>query len=273
MTVTAPTPASTPTAGWRKTIAEFGLLSKRSVLAIWRQPATWIPGLFFPLMLAAVYSAQFAKATDIPGFPEVDSFLTFLLPAGILQGCAFGANAGATELAVDIEGGFIDRLLSSPVNRVGILLSRLVGSMAFGAVQATFLGLVFLLFGANIEGGVLSFLSMVIIGAAISLAIGSLGVVIALRTGSKEVVQSTFPLIFVLLFVSSAFFPTQLMSGWYRTAAEANPFSWIIDASRRLTVEGFSFGDLGIAVGVCAVVTAVGFALSLRALRWRLANA
>lgn len=247
-------------------------LSKRSILGLWRQPANWIPGLFFPLMLTAVYASQFSKATSIPGFPEVDSFLDFMLAGAILQGCAFGANSGGTELAVDIESGFLDRLISSPVSRISVFVARLAGAMVFGACEAFVLTVIFLIFGASIAGGVLSFVSLLLIGACLSLAIGSLGVALALRTGSQEVVQSTFPVIFVMLFVSSAFFPTNLMSGLYQTLAESNPFTWIIDATRRLTLEGFSFADLGQAVGVCLVIAALGFMLSLRQLNWRLAQ-
>lgn len=91
-------------------------LSRRSIVAAIRQPANWIPGIFFPFLLAAVFSSQLSKAVDLPGFPfQGITFLDFILPAAILQGVSFGSINGGSELALDIENGFIDRLLSSPV--------------------------------------------------------------------------------------------------------------------------------------------------------------
>ena len=98
-------------------------LSRRSILGTFRQPQAWIPGFLFPLLMAAVYAAQFKRATQLPGFPEVDSFLQFLLPATVLQACIFGATNGASDLSVDIEQGFFERLLAPPVSRTSILAS------------------------------------------------------------------------------------------------------------------------------------------------------
>ena len=42
-------------------------------------------------------------------------------------------------------------------------------------------------------------------------AFGGLGAAIALYTGQASVVQGLFPLVFVILFLSSAFFPANLM--------------------------------------------------------------
>ena len=92
-------------------------LARRSVLAERRQLLNILPGLVFPLLLAAVYSRQFSRALAMPGFPEVDSFLDFILPACVVQAVSFGATAAGTELALDIENGFFDRLVASPVAR------------------------------------------------------------------------------------------------------------------------------------------------------------
>ncbi len=183
-------------------------LSRRSLLGTARQPAVWMPGLFFPLMMAAVYSAQFAKATSLPEFPFPDAtFLEFILPASILQGVSFGSISAASALALDIENGFLDRLLASPVRRTSILIGRLAGGMGFAVAQAVVLMLVFLVAGATVAGGFATALIVVVVAALLALGFGAFGATIALKTGSQEVVQSLFPLVFILIFVSSAFFP------------------------------------------------------------------
>ncbi len=229
--------------------------------------------MFFPLMLAAVYSAQFSKAVDLPAFPFDDiTFLEFILPAAVLQGVSFGSINGGSELALDIENGFMDRLLSSPVSRSAILIGRLAGAMAYAMVLALFLILVFLAMGAGIAGGVGAVVVILVTSALLALTLGSLAAALALKTGSQEVVQSVFPLVFVLIFVSSAFFPVNLMEGWYGDLAERNPITWIIDPNRRLTVVDFSWGDAGQAIGVSGALAVIGVGVAFFALKRRMAT-
>lgn len=269
-TRTAGDDTATDSVAWPAALVE---LSRRSIIGTARKPQNWLPGMFFPLMLAAVYSSQFAKAVDLPAFPFDDiTFLDFILPASILQGVAFGSIGGASDLAIDIENGFMDRLVSSPVARPVILLGRLAGSVAFAMTQAVFFLCIFLVFGAELRGGVASGLAIMVVSAGLALGLGGLGAAIALRTGSQEVVQSVFPLIFVMIFVSSAFFPVPLMEGWYGDLAAANPITWIIDPTRRLSVEGFAWSDVGQAVGLSAVLAAVGVVVAFGQLRRRVAQ-
>ena len=82
--------------------------------------------------------------------------------------------------------------------------------------------------------------------------------------------MATFPLIFVVLFVSSAFFPTATMKGWYKQLAVRNPITWIIDATRRLVIEGFSWADAGRALGISAAFAVAAISLAFVAQRRRL---
>lgn len=251
-------------------IEQAAILARRSVVNTWRQPAAWTPSIIFPLMMAAIYSAQFERVTELPQFPEVDSFLQFILPATILQGISFNAGEAGSALATDIETGFFDRLMASPVGRQSVLIGRLAGAAAFSALLAAVLMVIFVVFGAAPEGGLASALAIVVIAAALSLSIGGISVAVALWTGSPEATQAVFPLTFIAIFVSSAFFPTELMSGWYKTAAEANPFTFIINPTRRLAIDGFSFADLGQALFWIAVVGVFTLGLSYRAYLARL---
>lgn len=270
MALVPPRALGRPGARRPRSLSQAGVLSRRSIIGTFRQPQLWLPGLFFPLLMSAVYSSQFAQATNLPGFPAVDSYLDFLLPAAVLQGVAFAANVGATDLAVDIEGRFLDRLLVSPTWRPAILVSRLTGAAAVGVFQALFLVAVFLLFGADVNGGLPAIAVLVVVAMLLAVFVGGLGCALALRTGTQESVQGTFPLIFVSLFVSSAFFPTTLMSGWYRQVAEANPITWVVDPTRRLLIGGWDSPDAARAVGIPLVLVVLAVALASRQLARRL---
>lgn len=248
-------------------------LGRRSVSGTFRQPTVWFPGIFFPLMIAAVNSAALERTTNLPAFPEVESFLQFLLPATIVQGVLFGGIIAGSDMALDVQDGFFERLVASPVARTSILLGRLSGSAVLGAVQALLFIGVFSVFGAPIVGGIPAVLGLVVLSVLLAVAVGAWAAGLGLRTGSQEAVQNSFPLIFILMFISSAFFPTTLMTGWYQTVAEANPLSWLIDGARDLVISGFAWSALGRALAVAGGLAVLTMYFATRQLQRRLAVA
>ena len=220
---------------------------------------------------AAQSEPQAGAATALPGFPLVDSFFDFLLPASMIQGVMFGAVAGGSDIALDIEDGFFERLLAAPIWRPSILVGRLAGGAVLGAVQAVLFVSVFMVFGARIHSGVPGFLVLVLVAMVMAVAIGGVTAAVGVRTGSQETVQNSFPLIFILLFLSSAFFPTQLMTGWYQQLAEANPITWVIDATRHLVVIGWSWSEAAVALGTAGALAALSVSAAAWQLRKRLA--
>jgi ABC-2 type transport system permease protein len=252
-------------------VAQTIAMSRRSVLAMVRQPAVMVPSIVFPLFFAALGSSSFSRAIGIPGFPKVDSFLDFALAGAIVQGVLFGSITSATALATDIEDGFFDRLLATPTSRVGILVGRLAGAMAYGATQTLFFVLVLMPFGLSVESGPVGVVVMVIGGAITALAIGALMSAMAIKTGSSEAVQGSFPLLFILLFFSSTFFPRQTMHGTYRTIADANPVSYLAEGFRSLTIGPLGGTPVAQTLLIPTAITIVSLAIALKALRTRLA--
>ena len=252
------------------TAAQTWAMSKRSVLALWRQPSLVIPSLFFPLFFAALGTSSYSRATALPGFPQVDSYLDFALSGAIVQGVLFGSTVGATALATDIENGFFDRLLSSPSTRSGIIVGRMAGGMVYGCFQTLFFVAVLIPFGLSVKGGIGGVVGMAIGGTVLALAVGALMAAMAIATGSSEATQGAFPLLFIAMFFSSAFFPRQTMSGLYRRLADANPISYLVEGLRDLTIEGFTGAAVARAILIPAALSVATIALSLRTLSRRL---
>ncbi|MFZ8997364.1 MAG: ABC transporter permease [Ilumatobacteraceae bacterium] len=252
-------------------IAQTAAMSRRSILAIVRQPSIVVPSLIFPLFFVALGTASFGQAIDIPGFPEVDSFLDFALAGAIVQGILFGSTVSATALATDIENGFFDRLLAAPSSRTGILVGRLGGAMVFGGAQTALFIALLLPFGLSVKSGPVGVIVMLIGGVLVALAIGGLMAALAIKTGSSEAVQGSFPLVFVLLFFSSTFFPRETMEGFYRVIADVNPLSFLAEGFRTLTIESLTASAVAEVLLIPAVGAVATLALSLRTLRNRLA--
>lgn len=245
-------------------------LGRRSVRQTFRRPQLIAPLLIIPTLLLAVQSAGAGRAVDLPGFPPVESFFDFLLAGAMIQSALLAGNSGGIAMAIDIEMGFTDRLLAAPIPRFAIVAGRLAGTGAMGAVTAIWFLVLGLVFGARIEEGLAGALLMVVLVALAALAFGTLGAALALRSGSASVVQGTFPLVFVILFLSTAFFPADLLLEPAQTIARVNPLSFIVTAVRDPAISVFSGRELLEGIAGIALVGAVGLLLCSMALRRRL---
>mgnify|MGYP001352494241 CR=1 FL=1 len=260
--------------GRRQALDQARVLARRSVLGTLRQPSVWLPGLLFPMFIAAVNTSTMGKAVDfLPGFEGVDSLLAFLLPASITQSVLFGGLTAGSDTATDIQTGFFDRLLASPVARSSILVGRLMGASVTGALQAVTFIVVYGAFGVRVAGGVPGMVALIVFAMVLALVIGGFAAMLALRTGSAEAVQNVFPVTFIGLFISSAFFPTQAMTGIYRSIADRNPITWMIDGMRVQVIDGFDAAEALRSVVIAAGLAALAIYGANRALRSRLRRA
>jgi ABC-2 type transport system permease protein len=248
------------------------LLARRSVVRTVRQPANVIAPLLFPMLLLAVNSGGLKAETNLPGFPT-DSFVAFALAVPFIQGALFATMNAGTDLARDIQTGFLNRLSLTPMRGVALLAGQLGGVVTMGIVQAVVYLSVGLAVGVRLESGALGALVLFAFAVLVSLGFGALGAFAALRTGSGEAVQSLFPAFFVFLFLSSMNMPRNLIEAtWFRDVATANPVSYLLEAVRSLIITGWDGQALALGFGIAAAIAVVGLALSSWALRERMAR-
>jgi len=150
------------------------------------------------------------------------------------------------------------------------VLGRLAGTAALGVVSALWFIALGLIFGASISEGVAGAVGIVILVSLTAVAFGGIGAAIALRTGSASVVQGLFPLVFVVLFLSSAFFPANLILEPAGTVAEYNPLSFITEGVRELVISTLTAEAFWKAAASIAGIAALSLGLSNLALRRRL---
>jgi ABC-2 type transport system permease protein len=179
-------------------------------------------------------------------------------------------NAG-TDLARDIQSGFLNRLSLTPMRGAALIVGQLAGVVAMGFAQACFYITVGLIAGVEIASGVAGVLTILALATLIAFAFGALGTFFALRTGSGEAVQGLFPLLFVGLFLSSMNLPRNLIeTDWFRIVATFNPISYLIEGVRSLIITGWDAEALLLGFGFAAIIAAVSLAASVWALGERL---
>ena len=248
------------------------LLARRSVVHTARQPAAIVFPLLFPMLLLAVNSGGLKAETHLPGFPT-KSFVAFALAVPFIQGALFATMNAGTDLARDVETGFLSRLSLTPLRGAALLAGQLGGVVALGVIQASFYILVGLVVGVRPAAGVGGVAVLLVFAAMIALAFGSIGAWAALRTGSPEAVQSLFPVFFVFLFISSMNIPRNLIgTTWFRYAATANPVSYLLECVRSLIITGWNGEALLLGFAIVSVVALAGLSLAAYTLPRRLAR-
>jgi len=251
-------------------VTQAGALAMRSIARTARQPASAIPPLIFPVALMAVNAAGLRSSTQLPGFPT-GSFLAFALAVPFIQGALFSTMNAGTDLARDIQTGFLSRLSLTPMRGSALLAGQLAGIVVLGLVQAVFYVIVGFVVGVDFEAGALGIGVLLVFAALVSLGFGALGSFMALRTGSGESIQGLFPLLFVFLFISSMNAPRNLIAvDWFRYAATLNPVSYLIECVRSLIITGWDAEALALGFGVAAAIAAGSLVLASRGLKTRL---
>jgi len=256
----------------RTTADQVLLLARRSVVHTARQPAAIVFPLLFPMLLLAVNSGGLKAETHLPGFPT-KSFVAFALAVPFIQGALFATMNAGTDLARDVETGFLSRLSLTPLRGAALLAGQLGGVVTLGVIQAAFYILVGLVVGVRPAAGVGGVAVLLVFAAMIALAFGSIGAWAALRTGSPEAVQSLFPVFFVFLFISSMNIPRNLIATtWFRYAATANPVSYLLECVRSLIINGWNGEALLLGFAIVSVVALAGLSLAAYTLPRRLAR-
>jgi len=248
-------------------------LARRALVNAFRKPQFLAPLVVFPSLFLAINVGGLGATRSLEGFPQVDGFLDYQLSAAILQSLLLGGVSAGIAVALDIEGGFFDRLAASPTPRVALVLGRVLAASVIAAVQVVYFLILGLAFGATIQGGVLGVLCVLLVGVVAGTGFGALGVLIALRARSASTVQGIFPLVFVVLFISSAFFPLELLSSPADVIARYNPLSFIADAIRQPIAFSNSLWPVLEGLLAATVLTGASIGLSLLALRGRLRDA
>ncbi len=248
-------------------------LARRALVNSLRRPQFLAPLVIFPTLFLAINVGGLGATRALQGFPSVDGFLDYQLAAAILQSLLLGGVSAGIATALDIEGGFFDRLVASPTPRAALVLGRVLAASVIAAFQVLYFIVLGYAFGATVQGGVLGILCVLVIGIVAGTGFGAIGVLIALRSRSASTVQGIFPLVFVVLFISSAFFPLELLSSPADVVAQYNPLSFIAEGMREPIAFSNAAGPMleGLIAAATVAVAAIG--LSIMALRGKLRDA
>jgi len=197
-----------------------------------RQPSTFFPSLMMPVFLTISFAGAFSGIVLLAGFPA-EKAIDWFVPMTALQGAAFAGITTGMGTARDMENGFYDRFLLSPAPRMALLLGPLIASVLRAFIPLAILLLLALVGGANFRDGLLGVATLVIAGLGFALAAGAWAVGLALRFRTQQIVPLMQSGTFLLVFLSTAQMPLELLGGWLHAVARVNPMTYILELARQ----------------------------------------
>jgi ABC-2 type transport system permease protein len=249
---------------WRDLVTVAG----RAIRDIPREPESVIPAIIVPVFFFVVNigSLQDLAESQAPGF----DFKAFQLPVAIIFAVTGVSRAGT--LVTDIQTGYFDRLLATPVSRRALLLGMMVAD--FVLVIALSIPVVVLGYavGVRFTTGLLGIVVFLLIGGLWGLVFTGFPYSIALKTGSPAAVNSSFVLFFPFAFLTTAFVPQEALTGWLSTIATYNPVTYLLAALRSLISDGWAWRTLAEGLAAIALVGLLTQTLAFTALRGRVSR-
>jgi len=245
------------------------------------------PVIFFVLLAEVLGAVAGGALTQALGGDV--HYVTYLMPAIVVQSALASAAVSGIGLVDDMETGMFDKTLISPMGRGAMFVGKVLSEL----VRITGQTLVILVLGYGLLAsktgasvgeyvrtglpGLVGIVAVTVIFAGVFMAYSN---VVALVTRDREAtIMIANLLTFPLLFVSSAFVPLEVLPNWIRTVAVVNPVTYGVDAIRALVLgqdvltvfDVTAFGGLWNTL-VPAVAVLVVFTLVLGAAAVRLLN-
>jgi ABC-2 type transport system permease protein len=261
-----PASAAAPpnSASLRTTLAHTGFLTGRKLHALVRQPWVLAFSVVQPVVWLFLFGQLFRQVIQIPGFSYGGSYLAYLVP-GLIAMNAMSNNmwAGMTMIE-EIDRGTLNRFLASPASRIGIMNATVAEQAVSTAVQSLIIVGLGLAGGARYHGGVAGVAVTVAASILVGVVFGALSNVVGMLLRSREAIIGVYTFFMLpLMFLSSAFIPTQLMPGWMQAIASRNPLNWVVQIGRSALSAYPDWGAIGVRCGGLLVLAVACVAVSV----------
>ena len=245
---------------------DFSTIAHRAIRGVFREPEFFIPALITPVFFFVVQVGALQDFAE--GSGTVADFKAFQLPVAIIF--AVTGVSRASALVTDIQSGYFDRLLLTPIRRPMLLLGLMAAdfvSVILLTIPVLLLGLVL---GVTFETGVIGMLVFLLYGAMWGLAFAGFPYAIALKTGNPGAVNASFILFFPFAFLTTTFLPKEALTGWLSTVATYNPVTYVLAGLRSVVSEGWKVDLLLQGFAASIVLMVISFGLASLAMRGRI---
>jgi ABC transporter DrrB family efflux protein len=254
----APSPASAAVrrSPRRYAVADALTMTWRNLLTYVRLPQLLVFSTIQPVMFVLLFRYVFGNSIQLAD-PSI-SYVDYLMPGIFVQAAVFGAAGTGIALAEDLHKGLIERFRSLPMARSAVLAGRTIADATRNVFVLVLMTIVGVIVGFRIHGSVAAYLAALILVLMFAYSLSWVVATIGLRASNGEAAQAAiFPMLFPLVFASSAFVDTSFMPGWLQVFANHQPVTVTVDAARNLVLGqaiGWSVvGSIAWSLGIIAV--------------------
>lgn len=241
------------------------MMTQRSIKSMIREPAEVVLPIVLGIFFLVVYESSLRGAAAL--FLEGQSYLGFILPISIISAGISGAGVGGQAIIHDVQSGYFNKLLLTPIPRSALLLGPMIASAIAQAFQTAVIIVLALVLGLRPVTGLPGLLILVGISLLLGLGLGGFVIGIALRTKSAGATGASTFLVFPLTFLAPIFTPLQLLDGWIRTVAEINPLTYILNTGRTLINVGWDVEIVSRGLVAPLILALIGFTFAYLSLR------
>jgi ABC-2 type transport system permease protein len=240
-------------------------IATRSIRAVPREMEFVVPALVVPVFFYAINIGALEPLAEAG--TGVD-FKAFQLPVAITF--AVTGLSRASALVTDIQNGYFDRLLMTPIRRLSLLLGLMMADLFLIITLSLPVVAMGYIVGVRFETGAIGVLLFILMAGLWGLAFTGFPYAIALKTGNPAAVNTSFILFFPFMFLTTSFLPLDVLSGWLQTIARWNPVTYLLAGMRSLLYGGWDWYDLALGFFSIGIVGAASMTLAFAALRGRL---
>jgi ABC transporter DrrB family efflux protein len=241
MTTAITAPPITKSAGTgsrvRWAIADALTVTRRNLIAYVRIPESLFFSTVQPVMFVLLFRYIFGGAIGAFTARAGISYINYLMPGIFVQTMMFGSIATSIGLAEDLQKGIIERFRALPMARSAVLAGRTTADLVRNVFVAVIITAVGYAVGFRVQTNFAQFLAGMGLVLLFAYALSWGFAVVGLSAPNSETAQvMSFPILFPLVFASSAFVPVATMPSWLQGFARHQPVSVVIDATRALMV-------------------------------------
>jgi len=209
----------------------------RELVKFWQQKARLVSALVRPVLWLAVFAAGFRNVFGVAIVEPYDTYIpydVYITPGLIGMVLLFNGMQSSLAMVYDREMGLMRLLLTAPLPRWWLLLSKMLATALLSLVQVLAFVAIAALLGTTLPIAPLTLLHALAATLASALMLASLGLLLSVYVKQLENFAGTMNfVIFPMYFLSTALYPLWKLeeSGatWVWRVAQFNPFTHAVE--------------------------------------------
>ena len=223
--------------GMRHAMQAMRAIVWRELLKFSRQYGRLISALVRPLLWLAVFAAGFRNVFGVAIVEPYDTYIPYdlyIAPGLVGMVLLFNGMQSSLAMVYDREMGLMRLLLTAPLPRAWILLSKLTATAVLSLAQAAAFVIVAALLGTALPVFGPQTPMVLLSAVCAALMLGSLGLLLSVHIKQLENFAGTMNfVIFPMYFLSTALYPLWKLeesgADWVYRVAQLNPFTHAVE--------------------------------------------